>query len=160
MQTSLTFFVHGKPAPGGSKTGRIIDLPGGGRTVAQRPASKFTEPWMVTVRGVASRAIERYGQPWDRSGPFYLRITYQLQRPIAHYRTGRNAKLLKDSAPKRHTQQPDRGKLDRALEDALTGFVYADDSQVYCIESEKVWVDRFEGHQGAVVTAYRIGDEE
>ena len=152
----LSFFVHGQPAPAGSKRAFTVKRKDGSIGVGVDHASKRSAPWMATVAGVAANAVFDGVGPWDTSGPFLLQVVYYFQRPKSHYRTGRNEKLLKDSAPKRHTQTPDRGKLDRALEDALTGVIYADDSQVFRIESEKKWVDRFGGNQGAYVIAERI----
>src|SRR5690606_25696178 len=58
-------------------------------------------------------------------------MVFTLARPRSHYRTGRNAHLLRDSAPARPTGAPDLSKLARATEDALTeAGVWKDDAAV------------------------------
>jgi len=63
-------------------------------------------------------------------GPVYLCIEFVLARRKDHYGTGRNKGILKPSAPKYHLVQPDLCKLTRSTEDALTGVIWKDDSQV------------------------------
>ena len=63
-------------------------------------------------------------------GPLRLTLTFFRTRPLGHYGTGRNAAQLKDRAPDKPTVRPDTVKLTRAVEDALTGVVWRDDSQV------------------------------
>lgn len=59
-------------------------------------------------------------------------MVFAMARPKGHYRTGRNAHLLRDGAPPYPAGTPDLSKLCRATEDALTdaGVVWADDAQV------------------------------
>lgn len=52
------------------------------------------------------------------------------KRPDSHFRKGKFSGLLRDDAPARPTGKPDVLKLSRAVEDALTGAVYKDDSQI------------------------------
>ena len=118
---SIEFFVHGIPAPGGSKTafrhaktGRIIVM----------DACKRNKPWRDTV---ASFAIE-HAPDELLSCPLSLDVTFIMPRPKYHYRTGKYSGMLKDSAPHWHTVKPDATKLLRALEDALTGIMWTDDS--------------------------------
>lgn len=63
-------------------------------------------------------------------GPLTVHATFTFPRPKAHYRTGKNASLLRDDAPEYHTSAPDLDKLQRALGDAMTGVVYRDDKQI------------------------------
>ena len=46
-------------------------------------------------------------------------MTFFFARPRSHYRTGRNAHLLRDDAPIAPTSAPDLSKLIRSTEDAL-----------------------------------------
>jgi crossover junction endodeoxyribonuclease RusA len=60
-------------------------------------------------------------------------VTFTFARPAAHFGTGRNAHLLKPSAPARPVPKgkDDGDKLQRAVMDALTDAgMWADDSQV------------------------------
>ena len=53
---------------------------------------------------------------------------------------------LTPSAPKYKTSKPDVGKTARAVEDALTGIAWVDDSQVVTSIAGKIWsVDGAEG---------------
>jgi Holliday junction resolvase RusA-like endonuclease len=67
----------------------------------------------------------------------FLTITIYLQRPKMHY----GAKGLKKSAARFPTMRPDSLKIARAIEDALTGVVWRDDSQVVWHRIEKCWAD-------------------
>jgi Holliday junction resolvase RusA-like endonuclease len=44
---------------------------------------------------------------------------FTFARPRSHYRTGRNAHLVRDSAPARPAVYPDASKALRAVEDSL-----------------------------------------
>jgi Holliday junction resolvase RusA-like endonuclease len=57
-------------------------------------------------------------------------VTFFLARPLNQQGTGRNAGIVKDSAPAAPVVLPDVDKLARAALDALTGVAYEDDSQV------------------------------
>ncbi len=53
-----------------------------------------------------------------------------VTRPREHYGSGKNANILKPSAPSHPTGRPDVTKLIRSTEDALTGIVWRDDAQI------------------------------
>jgi Holliday junction resolvase RusA-like endonuclease len=121
----LTVVVLGHPAPQGSKrhVGRGIMV----------ESSKHLAPWRDAVRSDARDAIEKLGPAWPGTlcQPLSLRMVFTFVRPKSHYRTGRNAKLLRDSAPPFPHGTPDLSKLARSTEDALTDAgVWADDSLV------------------------------
>lgn len=63
--------------------------------------------------------------------PVFVRMTFFFPRPKSHYRTGKYADQLKDSAPMYHTAKPDIDNLEKSTYDALTemGF-WKDDTQV------------------------------
>ena len=118
------FTVYGEPATAGSKTGFYSKKLG---RVLMTPASKKTRPWMQQVAGTAL-------EQWEGSiltGPVQYKMIFYFRRPKSHYGTGRNAQVLKASAPEFHTKKPDHVKLARAVEDALTGIIWKDDSQIY-----------------------------
>ena len=80
---------------------------------------------MAMVQDAARSALPADWVP--RSEPIRLYIVFRLRRPKAHYTT-RGA--VKSSAPAHPTVKPDLTKLLRAVEDALTGVVWRDDSQI------------------------------
>ena len=63
-------------------------------------------------------------------GPLVASMVFTFARPKGHYRTGRNAHLLRDSAPARPHGMPDLSKILRSTEDALKGIVWHDDARV------------------------------
>ena len=111
----VAFTVHGVPAPQGSKN------PWGGE------ANPRTRPWRAAV---SAAAAEEMGEEGVLLGPVEVRVTFRFPRPKAHYRTGKNADLLRDTAPTFHTSYPDLDKLQRAIGDSLTGVVLRDDKQI------------------------------
>jgi len=66
--------------------------------------------------------------------PLRLIARFYKKRPGTHFRTGKFSNLLRDDAPSKPTGKPDVLKLTRAVEDALTGAIYKDDSQI-CLET-------------------------
>jgi len=136
----IEFFVPGKPAPSGSKKGfynkklnRVLIV----------PDNKYTKPWMDSVRCFAMQA---YQGPL-LVGPIELDLTFQFLRPKGHYGQGRNAGKLKPSAPKYPAVMPDRTKIMRSTEDALTGIIWRNDSQVVKGQASKVYAQK----QGAII---------
>lgn len=78
------------------------------------------------------------GEPY--LGAVAVKVGFVFARPGAHYGTGKNAEVLKDSAPVWHSQTPDVDKLLRLVCDALTvAGVLRDDRQVALARAEKVW---------------------
>lgn len=76
------------------------------------------------------------------SGAVVLTMHFLMPRPKSHYRTGRFSHVLKDTAPREHTQKPDGDKLARAVGDALTraGFI-TDDAVVTRWVIDKRWAE-------------------
>jgi Holliday junction resolvase RusA-like endonuclease len=73
------------------------------------------------------------------AAPVHVRMTFNLPRPAGHYGSGKNAGKVRASAPREHVTKPDLDKLARCVLDALTGVVYADDSQVVGINASKCY---------------------
>lgn len=119
--------VYGTPGPQGSK--RFMGTHGGRGVMVE--SSKKVKPWRDAVRGdaiVAHQAVPNW-KPLDE--PLYAEMVFTFARPRSHYRTGRNAHLLRDAAPARPLAKPDVSKLCRSTEDALTDAgVWCDDARV------------------------------
>jgi Holliday junction resolvase RusA-like endonuclease len=121
----LRVTVHGHPAPQGSKrhVGRGIMV----------ESSKALKPWREAVKWAALQAVPRLLGVADSplTGPVVVDMIFTFRRPASHYRTGRNAHLLRDKAPPRPAVAPDLSKLARATADALTDAgVWIDDARV------------------------------
>lgn len=133
--TTIRFTVIGKPQPAGSKSGAPIRRKNGSIGVAMRDSNPRAKPWQAIV---AHAAREAYSGDLLR-GPLDVTMTFFLPRPKGHYGTGKNSAKLKPSAPYFPTKKPDALKLARGTEDALTGVVYADDSQIVVERLEKAY---------------------
>lgn len=130
---SITIHVPGIPKPGGSKTSTLIRRKGGtivmhnGRPlITTRDACKGNAQWKQQVAFFARQVYS--GDPL--TVPLRAMVTFTMPRPKWHYRTGKNAGVLKATAPTYHTSKPDATKLWRSTEDALVGIVFKDDSLI------------------------------
>ena len=75
-------------------------------------------------------------------GPLRVDINWFFQRPKSHFGTGKNAGILKMSAPVHYTSKPDRDNLDKRVLDALTGVFWQDDAQICQGWIQKRYSDR------------------
>lgn len=132
----VKFWVPGVPAPGGSK--KAFRHAATNRTVVIDDA-KGNRAWRARVALFATEAMKGR-TPF--AGPIEAWATFRVVRPKGHYGTGRNAKRLRDAAPAYPTTRPDATKLWRAAEDACTGVVWFDDSQVVAQHVFKLWGDQ------------------
>ena len=148
----LKFFVPGIPAPGGSKTGFYNKKLS---RVMMVPASKKTKPWMQAVAGCVRAEYD--GEVLK--GPLSVDFQFRFLRPKSHYGSGRNAGHVKESAPLFPTGRPDRTKVMRSTEDALTGILWKDDSQIVAGDATKIYVERDPGVVIAVLVNPLIHEE-
>jgi Holliday junction resolvase RusA-like endonuclease len=137
VAASLTFFVPGLPAPGGSKrfvgigkkTGRGILIDAGGQR---------NKDWRASV---AYCGMALGVKP--ATGPLCACMEFKMPRPKHHYHTSKKrAGQLREDAPTFHTIAPDTTKLVRSTEDALTGVLWADDSQIAVQSASKTYGER------------------
>lgn len=144
----LSMTVFGKPEPQGSvrafvptyKSGEPMRRAGGSIVVNLTSDNPALKKWRALVSKECTLAmIERGIGRLDTEGPVRVEATFYLQRPKAHCGTGRNAGVVKASAPAYPTGRPDVDKLLRALLDALTGTVVEDDAQVVEARARKVY---------------------
>jgi len=116
--------VNGVPVPQGSKTSFRHSKTG---KVVMVDANKNLAAWRALV---SARARSAWGV--DRpplAGPVIVTALFYLPRPKGHYGTGRNAGVLKPSAPVYPAVKPDLDKLVRAVFDSLkVAGVWADDA--------------------------------
>lgn len=139
------FQVIGKPKTAGSKTsfvpkrkdGSVVTRKDGSPMVVTKDdAGTPGEQWRLAVGETALRAVgadphDPFAEDFELlDEPLWLEVTYYFKRPKSHYRSGRNAHLLKDRAPTFPAMKPDVGKLTRAVHDALTGVLYRDDALI------------------------------
>jgi Holliday junction resolvase RusA-like endonuclease len=130
LDLALTIVVRGTPAPMGSKKGFYNKHTG---RVHMVESSAKVRPWREAVRSeaLAANLAANHGSVVTIDGPIVVDMVFTFTRPKSHYRTGRNAHLLRDDAPPRPDGKPDLDKLLRSTMDALTdAAVWRDDARV------------------------------
>lgn len=133
----IRFTVVGVPVAQGSKRAFLNRHTGRASLVE---SSHRHKDWRSLVSLVA--AEHRPAEPL--TGGLNLAAVFRFARPASHYGTGKNERTLKPSAP-RSVGKPDLDKLVRSIGDAMTGIVYADDSQIQSLDgTRKAWVDRWD----------------
>ena len=128
------FFVPGVVRGQGSLTLWRAD---DGTERVKHPQS--TIAWRNIV--IATLRREWAGRPPIR-GPVAVTLVALYGRPLAHLGTGRNAGMLKPSAPVLKTGAPDLDKVIRGIGDALTqSGVLADDNLIAVWAAHARWAD-------------------
>ena len=128
----LTATIPGQPEQQGSK--RSL---GPGRPMLDD--NKRLKPWRADAiahlqEAMTAQGIEQY------VGPVRVSATFTYGRPASHYGTGRNARVVKATAPLWKASAPDLDKLQRAVGDALTqAGVLRDDSLIVKWTAIKIW---------------------
>lgn len=118
--------VYGAPAPQGSKSPKRNKHT---NRIHLVESSKYVKPWRDDVVGASLKARGRGWSPL--TVPLAAEMIFTLTRPKTHFGTGRNAGLVRPSAPLLPAGVPDLSKLARSTEDALTtAGVYRDDALV------------------------------
>lgn len=137
--TSLTINVVGTPVAQGSKVANRF-----GHGVRDANPTKL-KPWRAEVAGCVTEAMAATG--WHTlDGPIEVTLTFFHERKAGHYGTGRNAGILKPSAPRWKATAPDIDKLTRAILDALTtSRAIRDDARVARLVVEDLWADAATG---------------
>lgn len=100
---------------------------------------------MEVVRFYAKQAMAGR-EPCD--GPMCLKVIFYRERPESHFRKGGG---LKANAPAFPHTKPDADKLLRAVQDAMKGVVYTDDSRIVDPQVSKRW-----GKQGCDIWLYTL----
>jgi Holliday junction resolvase RusA-like endonuclease len=146
----VELMIPGKPETAGSKRAFTpLDKDGNpyrskttGRIVTNVvDDNKKSRGFKNTVAAIAQEAWWSDGHRGPVTDALVVVISFYLARPKGHYGTGRNSEKLKPSAPARPTKKPDVLKLARAVEDALTGIIYADDAQIVDEHIHKYYAD-------------------
>lgn len=161
----VTFTVAGEPKPAGSKdtgvayktnreTGRkepVRRHDGRIVTFVKDSSGQAGKTWRGDIRDAVARELGEVEELLD--GPLVIEACFYVERSKGHYGTGRNAGVLKDSAPRypHATKLPDGTKLLRAVEDALNKVLIVDDRRFV----RGVWSRDF-GRPRAEVTIWRL----
>jgi len=132
----ITVRVPGRPRPQGSM--KLFRAPAG------HEVAKYGDMVYEWRRKVTTYIRGQVGErePW--TGPVRVSLLFELPRPQGHYGTGRNAGMVKASAPPYPAgTRDDIDKLTRAMLDAITdtGIIWLDDGQVVDLVARKRWGD-------------------
>jgi crossover junction endodeoxyribonuclease RusA len=133
----IVITVQGRPSPAGSKKAFAIKKGGmyTGRTNVVDTSGAAGRDWRALLQDRAASAMEIC--EWEKyDGPVSLAIAYTYKRPKAHYRANGEVKA---NVPAYPICKPDLTKLTRAVEDAFTGIIWKDDSQVVAKRENKVY---------------------
>ena len=143
----INFFVPGVPKTAGSKK-YVGHTKKTNKPIIVDDCEKGGD-WRAAVQAFAMKAYR--GPLLSRA--VYLQVSFYFSRPKGHYYTGKKTyKILHPSAPEHHIIKPDTTKLLRAVEDALKGVIWHDDSQVIKQLTCKDYVCRYgEDKPGAYV---------
>jgi len=130
----LIFTVYGLPVAQARAGRRHFIVPGKGG--AARACSTAFDPaksknWKQDVRLQVLAELRKAGSvPTAHEGPVVMDLFFYLPRP--------------KSLPKRvkhHLKKPDKGNLEKGVEDALKGLIWRDDSQVIDGRTRKQYGD-------------------
>jgi Holliday junction resolvase RusA-like endonuclease len=162
---TLIIEVIGIPQTAGSK--RSFVIPRAGQPLAvtgPNGRQRFNGRVIITDDNPNSRdwknrvaqegQVAMRGQSFERplfEGPLAVTFVFRMPRIKGHYRASGE---LKPNAPMRPTVRPDALKLARAAEDALTGVVWRDDSQIVIEHLEKVYDEK----PGCTITVTPLGE--
>jgi len=125
---TVAFAVDGLPIP----QGHIRAFSNGGR-IHYAHGSPGLKRWRTAVSSAAQAACR---VPTDRA--VLVTVVFYMPRPKDHHRANG---ALKVWAPAYPAVRPDVDRLARAVLDAITGPILADDAQVAALEAHKVYAD-------------------
>jgi Holliday junction resolvase RusA-like endonuclease len=140
--------VRGTPKPAGSKRVFLVRKAGEPpRAVVTDASGTPGRDWRVTIQHAIAGVHP--GPPLE--GPLELSCYFTVRRPLGH--VGKRG--LRPSAPAYPATRPDVTKLLRAVEDAATGLLWADDAQIVTQSAAK----RYGATPGVVIHCRQLSGE-
>ena len=126
----IQFYVPGEPKP--QPRPRAFARKMGDHYVARVYEAGTAENWKSAIAEAARRAeLSKF------EGAVAVELHFNFKRPKSHFRSNG---LLKESAPRWHTQRPDYDNLEKGLIDALTKLgAWDDDAQIANVHTTKDW---------------------
>ena len=134
---AFAFYVYGD-AKGQPRQRHFARKIGQNKWIARSYDPGTAEGWKCLIADAAKK-VGLTGAMLE--GPIELVMSCRFARPKSHFRTGRNALLLRSSAPVYwHFGDPDRDNVEKAVMDCLTQIgAWRNDNQVCAGEPTKVW---------------------
>jgi len=113
---------------------RHFKMPGTDHVSTYDPSVKAKDSFISIIHHDAPK------EPW--SVPICMELNFYMGRPKGHYGSGKNASVLKASAPEWHTGKPDIDNLAKLVQDAMNKVFYRDDSLICQIVCRKLYSER------------------
>lgn len=125
--TYISLVVKGEPTP--QQRHRHHQVKGSDFVTTYDPSSKAKKEFLKQCFPY------RPDKPYEQ--PLRVDMVFYFSRPKSHYRSGKNAHLLKDNAPEYHITRPDSDNLAKLVKDALNKTFWKDDSLVCDLNIKK-----------------------
>ena len=84
------------------------------------------------------KAIENFPEE-KMTKPIKCILNFYCKRPKIHYKSGKNAHILKDTSPKYNINNKDLDNMVKFVLDALNDKLYTDDSLIFEISCSKMY---------------------
>jgi len=98
------------------------------------PSKKEKDEFVKTIEGLSQ------GLPQTKmTKPIRCTLNFYCKRPKTHYKTGKNAHVLKDTSPKYNINNKDLDNMVKFVLDALNDKLYVDDSLIFEINCSKMY---------------------
>ena len=130
----IQFTVYGLAQPAGSKRAFPFKRRNGTTGVAVSDANPKSKEWKTLV----AFAAQQHRPPQPLTGAVAVTFTFIRPRPASHFNSKGALNASGHRAPW-PTTKPDALKLARGVEDALTGIIWQDDSQIVDERLIKRW---------------------
>lgn len=132
MSSTVRFFVPGECPPKGSV--EAWKHPRTGKVIRRDAVADRFKAWKTRLGWEARKAGVQLS-----TGAVTADVVFRMPRPKNHYKANGELKDWAKRLP--HVTKPDRDKLLRSLQDAMTNLGVADDSQIDCGSTTKVYAD-------------------
>ncbi len=135
MSDTITLTIYGDPkAQKRHRHAKIKSKKGLDFITNYDPSKSEKQNFLLTVQN------QRPKEPFDV--PLSVDMAFYFSRPKGHYGTGKNANVLKPSAPKWHTSKPDVDNLRKFYMDSLNKIYWKDDSVICAGQTLKQYSNR------------------
>jgi Holliday junction resolvase RusA-like endonuclease len=101
------------------------------------PSKKEKDDFIKTIENFPTEKMTK---------PIKCILHFYCKRPKTHYKTGKNAHILKDTAPKYNTNNKDLDNMVKFVLDALNDKLYLDDSLIFEITCSKLYSESGDGY--------------
>ena len=97
------------------------------------PSKKDKDDFIKTIENFPEEKMTK---------PIKCILNFYCKRPKTHYKTGKNAHILKDTSPKYNINNKDLDNMVKFVLDALNDKLYTDDSLIFEITCSKMYSEK------------------